>query len=117
MANKAVETCHAETDGPCDCEEYTPSPPNPSKCEECGHGKSKHPKRSTANFSEAKTVSEIFKKIAASVLPDSASSVSFDAAHKDVMKGFKDSFLYVLEDLIKKGMLLILIIQIISNTD
>ena len=76
MANRAVETCHAETDGPCDCEEYTPSPLNPSKCEECSHGKSKHPKRSTADFSEAKTVSEIFKKkISASVLPNSASSV------------------------------------------
>ena len=82
-----------------------------------GHGKSKHPKRSTANFSEAKTVSEIFKKkISASVLPNSASSVSFDAARKDAMKGFKDSSMS-LKTSSRKVWLPILIIPIVSNTD
>ena len=83
-----VETCHAKTDrGFCDCEEHSPSPANPSLCEECGHGKSKHPKKASASsLSECKTVSEIFKKKVAGI----SDSVSYSDARKDALKGFKE---------------------------
>lgn len=83
----------------CDCEEYTP-PEDPTafcKCQECGHGKSKHPKPDTAIATPAeskKSVLELFakktQKPLVDILPASASAaVVFRAARDDALKGFR----------------------------
>jgi hypothetical protein len=82
----------------CECEEYDPPEPGaPSKCLECGHGKSKHPKaEALAVPSKGKAgVLALFSSQAAEkriedILPLSARLADFGDARKETLKGFRD---------------------------
>ena len=89
---ESLQTCHGLTDNVrCDCEELTPSPSNPSLCEECGHGKSKHPRTARLSCPEPKTVTDIFKYHVGKQSASGSASVSFEDARRDALKGFKTS--------------------------
>ena len=89
MTDKDVETCRAMTDtGRCDCEEHSPSSDNPSKCEECGHGRSKHP-RPTVTSSSDTSVGDIFRKHAGNIKDSVKAQVAFDDARQEALKGLK----------------------------
>ncbi|KAJ7183657.1 hypothetical protein C8R46DRAFT_1067560 [Mycena filopes] len=87
----------------CDCEEYDPpADPNvPSKCQECGHGKSKHPKPSEAPAAPAKTkksVLDIFQSKTAKTLAQAipvlssrtSAGVGYAEAREESLKGYRE---------------------------
>jgi hypothetical protein len=91
--------CHAETnDGRvCDCEEYDEPHDSsaPSRCNECGHGKSKHkPSRQVQQGAGKKsTVLDIFaaqsQKTLQELIPAAARATDFSTARMDALKGYR----------------------------
>ncbi|KAJ7837212.1 hypothetical protein B0H14DRAFT_2589316 [Mycena olivaceomarginata] len=80
----------------CDCEAYDPpqDPSVPSKCQECGHGKSRHsPIASTAVQDTKQAVLDAFaarsEKPVSDRLPPKARITDFSTAKDDALKGFR----------------------------
>jgi hypothetical protein len=80
----------------CDCEAYDPpqDPSVPSKCQECGHGKSRHsPIASTAVQDTKQAVLDAFaarsEKPISDRLPPKARITDFSTAKDDALKGFR----------------------------
>ncbi|KAJ7862694.1 hypothetical protein B0H13DRAFT_1899969 [Mycena leptocephala] len=91
--------CRAKTnDGEaCDCEEYDePQDPSaPSRCHECGHGKSKHKPSREAQQGDGKksTVLDIFaaqsQRRIQDLIPATAQVTDFGTARADTLKGYR----------------------------
>jgi hypothetical protein len=82
------ELCRGGKDISCDCEEYSPpaNPGDPAKCQECGHGKLKHPSGS-ADLSGKDSIKNIFDRVTKRSEKGNKSSLS--VAKEEALSGYR----------------------------